>query len=261
MAAPRTPRQVPPPLRPDGEAPRGAYSRFIPREELQNFEAWHLGDLGDPEGQPANATHPAGADTAAPPEPEAPPPPDIDALTQQARQQGYQDGYRDGLAALDAFKSSFSQQISAQLGSLVESFDAEFQGLEQLMSQTLARCATELARQVVRSELQQRPELIAQVAQEAVEALLISARHVQLRVHPDDLPLLHTGAGEALRARETQVVPDASIERGGCKLDADICSVDATLSARWRQAMAAIGQASLWEDRRDDEAPAPRSEP
>lgn len=245
----RPPRQVPPPTRPEGEQPRGnSYSRIIPREELSGFAAWNPGSLDGgqaPRRPPVSAPAPV-----EPPAPPPPPPPSIDELLHSARQSGYQDGYRDGMAALDAFKQSFAKQISAQVGALVTSFDADLQSIERDMAESLARTAVELARQVVRNELTTHPELIAKVAHDAVEALLISARHVRMRVHPDDLPLVLEGAGEELRARETQVIPDFSIARGGCKVDADICSVDATLPARWQAAVSTIGQASVWEDRR-----------
>jgi flagellar assembly protein FliH len=250
------PRQVPPPQRPEGEQPRTSnYSRIIPREELSGFAAWNPGALDGgraPQRPPVSAPAPV-----EPPPPPPPPEPSTEELQQAARQAGYQDGYRDGMAALDAFKQSFAKQISAQVGQLVASLDDEFQALEQDMAATLARCAVELARQVVRSELATRPELIAAVAHEAVEALLINARHVRLRVHPDDLPLVLDGAGEELKAREAQVIPDPAIARGGCKVDADICSVDASMAARWQQAAAAIGQGSLWEDRRGPDEGSP----
>jgi flagellar assembly protein FliH len=177
----------------------------------------------------------------------------VQELVQAARQQGYQDGYRDGMAALDAFKHSFAQQISAQVGQVVKSFDTELQALEGDMAQSVARIAVELARQVVRSELEQRPELIARVAHDAVEALQLSARHVRVRVHPDDFPLVQDGAGSELQAREAQLIPDAEVARGGVKVDADIASVDATIGARWQQAVSAIGQQSIWQDRRQEE--------
>ena len=167
-----------------------------------------------------------------------------------ARQTGYQDGYRDGLSALEAFKASFAQQISSQLGQLVKNFDADFLALEGQMAEALARIAVELARQVVRSEITQRPEHIARVAHDAVEALQLSAKHVRVRVNPADYPLVIAGAGEEMKAREAQVLPDPEVPRGSCKVESDISSVDASLAARWQQAAAAMGQASLWEDRR-----------
>lgn len=247
---PRPPRQVPPPVRPEGSPARTShYSRFIPREELQGFSSWSPDSFhGTPEAKPTFTT---AAPEAAPVQaPEEPPAPNVEELLSAARQSGYQDGYRDGMEALDAFKKSFAQQMSAQIGELMRSFSADFEDMEVRMAETVARCAVELARQVVRAELQQQPELIARVAHEAIEALLISARHIRVRVHPEDLPLVEQGAGEELKAREAQLIPDPAIARGGCKVDSDISSVDATLPARWQQVMAAMGQHSLWEDRR-----------
>lgn len=253
MVTRQPPRQVPPPERREGER-RGSYARFIPGEEVQGAKAWNLDDLGDTPASPFAPMRPgtpaAPSPAAAPAEPPPPPEPDLQELLHAARQGGYQDGYRDGMAALDAFKHSFAQQVSAQVGQLVKNFDAEMQALEGEMAQSIARIAVELARQVVRSELAQRPELIARVAHDAVEALQLSARHVRVRVHPDDFPLVQDGAGRELQAREAQLIPDAEVARGGVKVDADIASVDATIAARWQQAMASIGQQSIWEDRR-----------
>jgi flagellar assembly protein FliH len=244
---------VPPPERRTGDERRTPYARFIPREELSGFSAWSPEALeGAPTTERPGIFAPAAAPAAAatPPEPPPAPEPQIDELLHAARQAGYQDGYRDGLSALEAFKQSFAKQMSAQIGTLVQSFDAEFAALEEQMAQTLASMAVELARQVVRSEISQRPEHIAQVAHDAVESLQLSARHVRVRVNPADLPLVMDGAGETLRAREAQVLPDAEVPRGGCKVDSDIGSVDATLASRWLQVAQAMGQTSLWEDRR-----------
>lgn len=253
MATRQPPRQVPPPDRREGER-RGSYARFIPGEEVQEAKAWNLNHLGDTPASPFAPMRPSAA-AAQPPaaaaEPPPPPEPDLQEQLHTARQGGYQDGYRDGMAALDAFKQSFAQQISAQVGQLVKNFDAELLALEGEMAQSVARIAVELARQVVRSELTQRPELIARVAHDAVEALQLSARHVRVRVHPDDFPLVQQGAGQELQAREAQLIPDAEVPRGGVKVDADIASVDATLASRWQQAVSAIGQKSIWEDRRE----------
>lgn len=248
------PRQVPPPDRREGERRTTTYARFIPGEELQGAKAWALDNLGDtpPSGFAPLRTGmpPAPAPAAAPVEPPPPPEPSVQEQVHAARQSGYQDGYRDGMAALDAFKQSFAKQMSAQIGTLVENFDTEMRALEDDMAASVARIAVELARQVVRSELETRPELIARVAHDAVEALQLSARHVRVRVHPDDFDLVHDGAGRELEAREAQLIPDAEVARGGVKVDADVASVDATLAARWLQAVSAIGQQSIWEDRR-----------
>lgn len=240
-------KNVPPP---EGGAKASAYARFIPREEISSFEAWNPSALADIDPQAS-----AGMPTA---EPEAPTLSVAEQLAAQlraARQGGYQDGYRDGLSALDGFKQSYAAQITAQLGRLVESHGSQLDSLQQQLAQAIAVCATSMARQVVRSELAVRPELVAAVAQEAVEALLLSARHITVRVHPDDQPLVAQGAADVLEARGARLIPDASIARGGCRVDSDIASVDGSVAARWRRASAALGSDTEWTEAEPDALP------
>jgi len=165
-----------------------------------------------------------------------------------ARQQGYQDGYRDGLVALDSFKQSFAQQTSAQVATLLQTMDTELQALEQQLARTVTRVATELARQVVRSELAIRPALVAQVAQEAVNAVLMSARHITVQLHPDDHALVAQGCAEALAARGARLVASPALARGGCRVDSDAGTIDARIVARWAQATQALGSNVSWSD-------------
>ena len=225
----------------DGQGGKAApsYGRFIPREELKGFAAWKPGSIGGAE------------------EPQTPPPPsaeEIKAAVHAARQSGYQDGYRDGLVALDAFKQSFAAQTTAQIGQLLRSFEQQIGGLEQQMAQALAHAATQLARQVVRSELATRPELVAAVAREALGALLLSAQHVTVQVHPDDLPLVAQGAGEELARRGARLVTSTQVARGGCRVDSDVGSVDAGIEQRWRRAASALGDEEALGGGDDDRA-------
>ncbi len=216
---------VPPP---QGSKASTAYQRFIPREELGDFASWRPGTFG---GDPAAAP-------AAPPEPT---PADWEARIAAARQAGYQDGYRDGMAALENFKQNFAQQATAQIGALLESFDEQLSALDAEISRTLAATAVQLARQVLRTELQQRPEIVAQVAAEAVGAVMLSARHIAVHVHPHDLPLVAEGAAEALQARGARLHANAEVRRGGVMVESDVGAVDARIAQRWAQAAAALG--------------------
>ncbi|MBK1616634.1 flagellar biosynthesis protein [Rubrivivax gelatinosus] len=228
-------RNVPPP---QGSKPASAYTRFIPREELGDFAAWKPGSFhGEPEPEPT-------------PEPEIPPEPTAEewqAKIAAARQAGYQDGYRDGLVALEGFKQSFASQATAQVGAVVNSFNAQLDRLDGELAEAVARTAVQLARQVLRSELQTDPSLVARVAGEAVNNVLLSARHITVRVNPHDLPLVSEGAEEPLQARGARLQPDESIERGGVLVDSDVGSVDARIASRWAQAAAVMGSDEPWE--------------
>jgi flagellar assembly protein FliH len=237
---------VPPPV--DGGRNK-AYARFIPREELSSFAAWNPGDLAGGPVPQANVQRGA-TDEPAKPDLAA----QHAAALQAARQAGYQDGYRDGLVALDGFKQSYAKQATAQVGTLLASLGSELDGLQQDMARTLAISATQLARQIVRSELVTRPGLVAQVAQEALDTLLLSARHITLRVHPDDHVLVAQGAAEVIAARGARLLGDASMARGGCQVESDIGVIDASLDARWRRAAASLGIDESWDGQAAPEA-------
>jgi flagellar assembly protein FliH len=222
------PRQVPPP--PNSRAGTNAYTRFIPREELQGFSSWMPDTFG---GNPANVP----PVRAAVPEPEpAAPEAVMEVLQAQlnaARQDGYRDGYRDCLVALESFKQSFAQQLAGQFGLVLTNFDHELGELEQQIAASVARIATQLARQVVRSELSARPDLV-------------SARQMTVYVHPDDQPAIAQGAGEVLAARGARLVGKPDIERGGVLIESDAGTVDARIGARWNQAVQALGTGVDW---------------
>jgi flagellar assembly protein FliH len=239
----RARRNVPPPA---GAAPGKAsvYSRFIPREELSSFAAWEPGDITDTTGEPH------GAAAARTPSPEAARAAAAEHLAEQvrlARQSGYQDGYRDGLVALEGFKQSFAHQATLQIGALLRSTGGQLDALQQQMAEALAATAVNLARQVVRSELAAHPQVVVAVAREALDTLLLSARHITLRVHPDDHPLVADGAGDVIAARGARLVADPAITRGGCLVESSVGHIDAGVETRWRRATATLGRDDAWD--------------
>ncbi len=240
MTSSKPNRSVPPPA---GQRPTPAYARFIPREELRGFAAW------SPDSWSDGAAHAAAGRTEA----EAPQatPADVEAAIRAARQSGYEDGYRDGQVALEAFKRSHASQVSTQLQALIASVSSEIETIDGQMADAIAATALKLAKQVIRSELSIEPNHVVKVAQEAVAALLLSARHVRVRVNPKDHALVGDGAAEALAARGAQVIADAAVERGGCVVESDLGRVDAQVAQRWQQALAAFGRDEAWSDAQD----------
>lgn len=234
-----------------GAKPANAYTRFIPREELGEVASWRPGSFGNAGANHGTGATPAdrasaaahAAATAAAPEPTAA---EWHARVQAARQGGYQDGYRDGLAALENFKQQFAAQATAQVGTLLDAFDRQLAAMDEQLADTLARTALQLAREVVRSELVTRPALVARVAHEALGAVMLSAKHITVLAHPQDLPLIAAGAEETLAARGARLIADTAVERGGVRIDSDVGRVDAAIARRWEQAAAGIAADVAW---------------
>jgi flagellar assembly protein FliH len=84
------------------------------------------------------------------------------------------------------------------------------------------------------------------VATEAVNNVLMSARHITVQVHPLDLPLVAEGAEEALQARGARLLANATIERGGVLVESDVGCIDARVASRWAQAAANLGTDETW---------------
>ena len=90
------------------------------------------------------------------------------------------------------------------------------------------------------------------MAVEALDTLLLSARHIALRVHPDDHALVVAGASDDLAARGARLIADADVVRGGCVVESDLGVIDASIEARWRRAAAALGQEMAWHEERGE---------
>jgi flagellar assembly protein FliH len=180
------------------------------------------------------------------------PPPNVEELLNKARKEGYQDGYRNGLAALESYKQTQAAQMAAhmsdQVGVLASDFHQRLESLEQQLAGRIAGVALELARQVVRTELKLHPELVVAVAEQALGALLASARQVIVRLHPEDHALALPHLNDMLAARGARLLPDGSLNRGGCVVESDIAVIDAAIEARWDQAAASMGYAAPWHD-------------
>jgi flagellar assembly protein FliH len=150
-------------------------------------------------------------------------------------QEGYQNGYRDGLVALESFKQTFAAQTTAQVGALLTRLDAEFDALQPRLA-----AAVDLASQVLKSELKANPDVVAAVAQQALGAMLLSARHITLQLHPQDLPLVAEGAREALEARSARLVANPALARGDCIVESDVGTIDARIETLWAQATSGL---------------------
>jgi flagellar assembly protein FliH len=100
------------------------------------------------------------------------------------------------------------------------------------------RLACAIAGRIVRRELSAQPDITIGWVREALELAAGSAQ-VRLRLHPQDHMLL----GEQVRAMtaalgelgEVEIVPDAEIERGGCRVDTRFGAIDQQIDAQLRR--------------------------
>jgi flagellar assembly protein FliH len=197
-------------------------SSFIPKDRTGAYRPWQLKSL---EG--GGKKQPREQDDAE----------RVKAINQQAYQQGYDAGYAQGGAR--------AQAEAARLAQLIETVRHETTGLEQRIAEDLVRLALTLARSLVRESLAVHPELVAAIVRESIADVPPFSQGTRLRLHPEDAALLRTHLEQELGAG-WMVVEDASLLRGGCRIETSAGEIDATLQTRWQKLGAALAQDHEW---------------
>ncbi len=139
---------------------------------------------------------------------------DSDVLRREARERGASEG-RASVAALE------TRAATARARSID---DAE---------RTVVGLVTRIAERVLHATLADAPERIVTAVRAELDRVK-RAKHVEIRVHPDDAAALEAALsrGEALSSSAVRITPDATITRGGCVLTSDLGTLDARLEVQ-----------------------------
>jgi len=102
----------------------------------------------------------------------------------------------------------------------------------------VVRIAVEVARRIVGRELTTDPGLVTRTVEAALEQMM-AASQITVRVHPLDAQVLRATLSEIVRAPDQaealEIVPDGSIEAGGCVVESDRGIVDARLRTQFEE--------------------------
>lgn len=242
-------------------------SSIIPRELAAEFERWELTSFDKkapsrPRANPQISIPPN--PPASPTLPEIPlePPPlteeslelpinlptaeEIERIHNEAKAEGYEAGYAEGKKIGLEESLNASQAQVDRLVSVIDNLKAALNDLDQDLAEDVLGFAVEVARQVVSSSLQIRPDALLPVIREAMSALPIHHTTVMIHISPDDADLVRDHFGEQIQHAGWRVIEDKNIQPGGCYLRAGSSEVDATVHSRWRRALEAIGAIPEW---------------
>lgn len=217
-----------PPLIPANQA-SGAFQRW-------QLEAFDRTPAPPPPGATVTTAEPAAVQTAETleiaPGVALPTAEDVERIEQEAYRQGYAAGYEEG--------SARGRLEAAELHQLLTGLDEALKSLDQNVAEELQNLALEVARQVVRDTLVQRPESVLAVIREALGHL--PHQHVTLRLNPADAQLSRQYIGEHFENVSHRIVEDDAIVRGGCVVEASGTQIDAQVPTRWRRVVEALNR-------------------
>jgi len=237
----------------------------ISKEFQSAYQRWEMTSFGD-ERPSARAQREAAeaAATAAARAYEPPPPPqpaiqlptaeELEAIRAAAREEGYAEGldagqaeghaagYEEGLAlgrVEAADELEHLRQLATTFGDAVTQAD-------ETISNDVLELALHLARGMVRTAFDVKPDLIIPVVREAIDYLPNLQQPALLMLHPEDALIVKSGIGHELDKSGWRIVEDESIARGGCKVDTASNQIDAQIGARWQRLTHALGKNLDW---------------
>lgn len=221
--------------------------KIIPKERLTAYQRWELGGLDTPLDDQSPETAAPSADEEGGPV-SLPTAEELERLHQTAWQEGYSLGLEEGRKAGFAAGSAEGRAYVERLRQLAEALDAERLRQDEALASEVLALALAVARQLLRTGLQVKPELILPVLREAMANLPTLTGHTRLLVHPQHAPFVREFLASEHVHLSWKVVEDASLEPGGFRIENAHGELDARMETRWQDIVSALGADIPWID-------------
>ena len=240
----------------------------ISKEQQSAYQRWEMTSFGD-ERPSTLAQRAAEAERAAasarayePPQQQQPPQPaiqlptaeELEAIRAAAREEGYAEGLEAGQA--DGHAAGYEEGLAlgrAEAGEELEylrqlatTFGAAVTEADEAISNDVLELALHLARGMVRTAFDVKPDLILPVVREAIDYLPNLQQPALLMLHPEDALIVRSSIGHELDKSGWRIVEDESIARGGCRVDTASNQIDAQIASRWQRLTLALGKNIEW---------------
>lgn len=200
------------------------FSPLIPKEQQGEAASWEFQPL---DGRQAKGRAP------------------LTAHDRRAFERGIEQGRREAFAAAAAQRQSQAQSIAGVLADL----RARFGELESAGADALLDLALEIARQVVRREIQIHRDAVLPALREAVAMVIDQQAHPRVHMNPRDLEAIRADLDADGLFKGCRFIPDAQVGAGSCRVETALGEIDARLEVRWRRVVAeALGVDQPWSE-------------
>jgi flagellar assembly protein FliH len=223
-----------------------------PKELQSAYQRWEMASFGD--------NRPSVAARNAPPPPAAPLPPELIPPTEEElaaiRANAHADGEAIGFEAgsnagyidgLEKGRAEAAEEL-AHLQTISATFARALATADEVIANDVLDLALHLARGMLRVALPIKPELMLPIVRDAIAYLPVVQQPAVLMLNPLDVDLVRGAMGDDIDKGGWRVIEDASIERGGCKVDTASNQIDAQVEARWQRLNDALAKDVDWLD-------------
>ena len=208
-----------------------------PKEMQTAYQRWEMNSFGDE--RPSVVAK-------RPPPVELPTEETIAGIREEARLIGYEEGHAAGYADGLAIGRAEAARELEHLQSVALTFGTALAEADETIANDVLELALQLARGMLRTALEVKPELIIPVVREAIGYLPVLQQPDLLILNPDDALLIKAAMGVELDKGGWRIVDDAQVARGGCRIDTASNQIDAQAGSRWTRLTAALGKNIEW---------------
>lgn len=151
-------------------------------------------------------------------------------IEREAYVRGFAQGEKDGLE----YGKKSVEAIRAQLARVLENLESLSGGIFRDYRGWLVGAGLKIARHIVRRELRISPEIVAETVREVLEEAEAESG-LTVYMHPHDIEFLEKRAELVVSeaGKRLAMKPDATLERGGCRVESDTQLLDASLESRF----------------------------
>ena len=158
-----------------------------------------------------------------------PPLPDIETIQQEAFNAGVEQGRKQ-------VEEDFGSTLSA-LTQLCEQLNTIRETILKNAKDEIIELVLTLSEKIIRHSVTEQHQTVIHTVESAISQAVKSGEFY-IYVHPDDLNIIQERATQfvaGVNGLDNVIVKsDATIERGGCKVESENCTVDATISSQFK---------------------------
>ncbi|GIV15899.1 MAG: hypothetical protein KatS3mg022_1334 [Armatimonadota bacterium] len=166
-----------------------------------------------------------------------------DQMRQDAVRKGYEEGLQLGREEGLRLYQQAIDSLRNEVQKLIDAILTERQQLWQQMEPQVIEMVLEIARKVLREEIQARREATLSMIKHALRRVA-DTEHVRIRVHPDDLQIAREHREHFLAVcdgvRQIEIVDDQRVGGGGCIIETPGGTIDASLRTQMQSVERAL---------------------
>jgi flagellar assembly protein FliH len=155
---------------------------------------------------------------------------DFEELQKQAYDKAFQQGLDDGKRETTRLLAEQSQHLQLAIAALRE----PLKWMDEELERELFQLTLTLSRQLLRHELDLRPELIESLVHNAIAALPAASGTLEIDLHPDDAQLIRNHCAEREESLDPlwHIKEDPTLSRGGCRITSSTSHIDEQIETR-----------------------------